>query len=667
MVALTMVVLSPPMGWTSACSRLMIAPSALGYLPKPMDRSYSFTRTLPVFLGIAWMLLSGVPAVNGAPNTNTPTQIQERLKQAPAHPRLFWLASDEARVRKNLTGEPRLQDAWDAVRITADHMLKEPPVVYRKDGRRLLGRSREALGRVMHLGFAYRMTHDRRYAERAIKEMEAMAEMPDWNPSHFLDTAEMTLAMAVGYDWLYSMLTVEQRHKARMAIEEKGLKPYLEAKSRHWWEKGGNNWNQVCHAGMVSGALALLEDDSERAVQVVSRALAGLPHAMKVYEPDGTYPEGPGYWNYGTTFNVLLIEMLESVCRTDFGLSQSPGFLKSGEFMLQIMGPTRRTYNFSDCGTGTGFSPGMAWFAARAGRPEWLSYEWELLAEQVQRTKASQGRNQGERYFPLVLTWAKPPFKNDFPRELNWLGKGQNSIAVLRSSWTNPNATYLAIKAGTPGASHGHMDVGSFVLDALGERWSLDLGAEDYNKLEQRGIGLWNNKPGSDRWRIFRYHTRAHSTLMVNDAEQVVSSKAPISAFSARPSNAYTEVDLTETYAGQLKRANRRFSLAADQSVTIEDMLTGGTEPAQVRWGMTTTAELKADGSNAAWLVKNGKRLRMEVKSPESVSVRSWPANPPPNDFDTPNPGTSVVGFVVPLKAGQEMVIKVVLTPAQAR
>ncbi|MCX6892756.1 MAG: hypothetical protein NTX51_14740 [Verrucomicrobia bacterium] len=143
--------------------------------------------------------------------------------------------------------------------MTADEMLSEPVVVYRKDGRRLLGRSREALGRMMHLGFSFRLTGDKRYAVRAMAEMKAMAAMPDWNPSHFLDTAEMTLAMAVGYDWLYAQLSPDLRQASREAIETKGLGPYLKPGSGHGWAHGGNNWNQVCHAGMVAGALALLE------------------------------------------------------------------------------------------------------------------------------------------------------------------------------------------------------------------------------------------------------------------------------------------------------------------------------------------------------------------------------------------------------------------------
>jgi hypothetical protein len=594
----------------------------------------------------------------------SPQQILQKATPPPKHPRLFWTAKDEAGVRERINSDRQVKAVWEAVHVTADEMLTEPPVVYRKDGRRLLGRSREALSRMMHLGFAFRLTGDKRYAGRAMAEMKAMAAMTNWNPAHFLDTAEMTLAMAVGYDWFYDQLSPELRRASREAIESKGLGPYLKPGAKLGWEHGGNNWNQVCHAGMVAGALALLEDNPERAAEVVRRALAGLPYAMKVYDPDGTYPEGPGYWNYGTSFNVMLISMLESVFGTDFEVSRSPGFLKTGEFMLNIVGPTRRTFNFSDCGSGTGFSPATTWFAARTGHPELMWFETELLEKELAAIRDSKGRQQGDRVFPLTLVWAKAGVERKEPPALNWLGKGQNPLAAFRSSWSDPNALFLAVKAGTPSASHAHMDIGSFVLDADGVRWSMDLGAQGYDALEQRGVNLWNFAQGSERWTIFRYSNRGHSTLLIDDAEQIVKSAAPISAFSGDPTNAYAVMDLSATYAGQVAGAIRRFSFQPDRRVVIEDQLTGGAKAAKVRWGMVTPAQLKPDGVSRAWLEKDGKRLRFEVLSPAGVTIQSWSAEQPPRDYDLRNPGISIVGFTVPIQAGEKLSLKVLLSPA---
>ena len=87
--------------------------------------------------------------------------------------------------------------------------------------------------RVYTLALLYRLDGEQRYAERAWQELAAAASFPDWNPRHFLDTAEMTHAFAIGYDWLYDVWTPEQRATLRQAMVEKGLKPALKLYRAH--------------------------------------------------------------------------------------------------------------------------------------------------------------------------------------------------------------------------------------------------------------------------------------------------------------------------------------------------------------------------------------------------------------------------------------------------
>ena len=75
-----------------------------------------------------------------------------------------------------------------------------PPIEHKLQGRRLLGESRRGVKRMVLLAMAYHLTGDRKHATRCEREMLAVAEFRDWNPSHFLDVAEMTFGMAVGYD-----------------------------------------------------------------------------------------------------------------------------------------------------------------------------------------------------------------------------------------------------------------------------------------------------------------------------------------------------------------------------------------------------------------------------------------------------------------------------------
>ena len=145
----------------------------------------------------------------------------------------------------------------------ADLILDERTCRYEiPDGRRLLAESRRALNNVMHCAWAWRLSGKEPYRLRAIAELEAACALKDWNPSHFLDTAEMATAVATGYDWLYPTLTPRQRGMCERAIIEKALKP---AKALYdtggWWTKGRNNWSQVCGSGIALAAAAVAGND----------------------------------------------------------------------------------------------------------------------------------------------------------------------------------------------------------------------------------------------------------------------------------------------------------------------------------------------------------------------------------------------------------------------
>jgi hypothetical protein len=87
----------------------------------------------------------------------------------------------------------------------------------------------------------------------------------------------------------------------------------------------------VCNGGITVGALAIAESEPALAAQLIARAVNTVPVSMHEYVPDGAYPEGPGYWAYGTTYNVILISALQSVLGTDFGLAKQPGFLATAD------------------------------------------------------------------------------------------------------------------------------------------------------------------------------------------------------------------------------------------------------------------------------------------------------------------------------------------------
>ena len=111
------------------------------------------------------------------------------------------------------------------------------------------------------------MTHNEKYLKRAEKELLVVSAFSDWNPSHFLDVAEMTMSVSIGYDWLYKDISPASRSFIKEAILQKGLKPSMDPQYNGWL-KASHNWNQVCNGGMAYGAMAIYEDEPERAATI---------------------------------------------------------------------------------------------------------------------------------------------------------------------------------------------------------------------------------------------------------------------------------------------------------------------------------------------------------------------------------------------------------------
>ncbi|HSL87008.1 MAG TPA: hypothetical protein VK861_08750, partial [Bacteroidales bacterium] len=289
----------------------------------------------------------------------------------PGHPRILLLSGGEADIRKSIASDEIREKIHLFILGECDKILEAPPVERVLIGRRLLDKSREALRRIFYLSYGWRMTADSRYLERAEDEMLAISGFTDWNPSHFLDVAEMTMAAAIGYDWLYKALPKDSREIVRNAIIEKGLKPSLLPENSGWL-KATHNWNQVCNAGMTYGALAVYEEDPKLAADIIERASASILLPMEDYEPDGTYPEGYSYWGYGTTFNIMFLSAVETLYGRDTKTVTGPGFLKTAGYLENMTGPTGICFNYSDAGQGGSLHPAMFWFADRLSDPSLL-------------------------------------------------------------------------------------------------------------------------------------------------------------------------------------------------------------------------------------------------------------------------------------------------------
>jgi hypothetical protein len=231
----------------------------------------------------------------------------------------------------------------------------------------------------------------------------------------------------------------------------------------------------------------------------------------------------------------------------------------------------------------------------------------------------------------------------------------------MRTSWTDRNAIYLGFKAGSASVNHGHMDIGSFVMEADGSRWASDFGMQEYESLESKGIALWGLEQNSQRWSIFRINNYAHNTLTIDKQLQLVKGYAKIDKSSDRPGFLYAISDLSSVYENQLKEAKRGVAIVDQKFVVIRDEVIATNKPTTVRWTMMTSAT-PVLGENCITLSKEGHTLVLRVNTPAKVSMLTWPTAPT-TSYDAPNPGKTLVGFEIKLEPNQKQAIQVLLIP----
>ncbi len=555
-----------------------------------------------------------------------------------AHPRLLVKAENTGRFRQN-AATPYGKLLAERILYDADQLLAQVPQKREMIGRRLLMASRTVLYRINTLGVAWQLTGNAAYAERAVLEMEYAAAYSDWNPAHYLDVGEMTLALAIGYDWLYDLLTPAQRESIARAIIEKGIKPSYQGK--HWWINGGNNWNPVCHAGLIAGAIAVAELEPELAKKTVERAVKGVPRSMKPsYSPEGAYPEGPMYWSYGSEFNTCLIALLENAFGSDFGLCGMPGFQRTGDYIQAVTAPSGYWFNYADCSPKRGSSFAMIYLAARFDRPDWFDAAERKLLRQYASARPKRYQDHYNRMLPLALLYLDLP-EQETPGPLAYYSGAKSLIPIaIHRSGHGAKDAWLGVKGGYPAGPHGHMDGGSFVYESQGCRWAIDLGMENYTKIEATPMNLWTPAQNADRWKLLRLGPASHNILRIDGAEQNVKGDARITRFSETES----AVNLTPLYEPAVKQAARTLSLLPGRGMKCKDALTGLRPGAEVTWQFCTPAE--AEIRDGKLILRHGKQ-EMPVLKNAGGAWTIVPDSELRNEYDTPNPGVKMVSFTL--------------------
>ncbi|HEX3730795.1 MAG TPA: heparinase II/III family protein [Opitutaceae bacterium] len=551
----------------------------------------------------------------------------------PGHPRLLFTDEQLAAALAAAKTDPIRADLHGHIIATAESILPTPSL-RPNNGTTLQEQQRYAVYHILTCAMAYRLTGDARFAARVKRDLLTLCSFRDWEAPDDLALGENSFAVALGYDWIYSQLGAGERAAIRDALVQKSLNLADDSYRREaGWTLRTSNHNEVCNGGIISAALVVADEEPELVRRVLAGARASLLHTLSGYAPEGAWPEGPGYWTYGTTYAAIAFAELEGALGTDLGLSQAPGFAHTIDYYEAVQGPFERPFNFSDSTDDPQNSPVRAWLAQRYQAPFALRHTRELLAGQLrsERVISFDRAIQGQvtnRFFALHAVW--------FPREiagavtappLDAHYAGVADVAVFRGAWHDPRALFVGFKGGAASMSHSHLDEGSFVLDADGQRWAADLGGDTRE-------GTYTLPGYSDtrgrRWTYFRTNNLSHNTVTPGEALQRRNVAAPILTFGSRPKRAFAIVDLTPVYPKEAASLRRGIALLDRARALVQDEYRPIRPDTPLHWAMITPAHasISADGRSVR-LAQGGRSLRLDILSPAAARWYAEPASPP--------------------------------------
>lgn len=520
-------------------------------------------------------------------------------KSANVHPRVMADKATFDRIRAAYaSNHPQIKPWVDHIIAYSDQVLGVPPheadfVTFSV----FLTTSRDIQKRIESLGLAYQITGDKKYVDRIWKEVEHSGNFPHWNNTHYLDTSHMMAAFAVAYDWCFDAWKPDQLN----FMEEKMVKHALSLSYNEyrrqgcWWPVVNINWNAVCNGSTALAAIALMDARPEYCASLVEDAIRGVEFCVNEFFPAGSWPEGTGYSDYTIRHMVKMSSTLKATFGTDFNITRIPGF---------NLAPLDLVYNNSQVGSNNYHDASSELVVT----PEcfYIADIFDIPAySDIYVNYHESGIKDPSVAAVIYYNTDKPASGETLPLDKYFVGTEAGS---MRSAWGDPTGTYIGFHGGNAVENHGHMDSGTYVVDMLGERIIVDVGAAPYDHPDY----------SSDRrYNVYKARPEAHNMIVINPDKTPginPNSYAPIISQTGKPRGAITVMDLTPAY-DYAKDYKRAYILDDDRrSVIVRDELHLKKEY-ETYWFMTPAsgAELKVIDQNTATIDYEGKKFLVKI------------------------------------------------------
>ena len=409
---------------------------------------------------------------------------------AEEHPGLLFTAAEIPLLQARIQREP-YTTWWQTVRARAE----STPASF--DDERTRARYAKSLA------FAYLMTGDEAFAQRAAELLEEMKFPPrggDLGEPHA--EGEVVALYAVAYDMMHAHLegdpTVLAEIRTILAEEAARLRKgivvheidlgFSTLKVRLHETGHLDNWHLRAYGGLGLAALALSEHPgldgktpqswSNWALDLVEQTLA-----LQIDETDGGYAEGPFYSRYAADVYLPYMFALERLTGVD--LFADPRVQKMHDWSVNLRLPSGRRPNIDDGHLDDFYGHYLAAVDEDGGVHRW---DWE------NNSRGLYVRTYSEMDAIALFDDSVAP---EEPTRGPTIFMPEAGDAVFRSDWS-ADGTYMLLRGEhgltrDKGLGHEHPDETSFIIYAGGEMLALDAGYINFTNHNKVNRGRNHN------------------------------------------------------------------------------------------------------------------------------------------------------------------------------
>ncbi len=523
-----------------------------------------------------------------------------------SHPRILLTADSSQGLRTvedlaRAIDKPGVgQTLWSQIRATANAALETEPIHVHtplpgrsaadlKKGNREYIVVNAAGQRVLASALAALLTDDPRHTAAAVEQIDCLldpAAWPEWQDIFHrqklgfdadLRTGQLCRDVGLAYDWLYPMLSTNERSRIVEGIDSRGIQPFFSAANAGaWWVERMNNWTTVIFGGLGICGMAL-DADHPQSGQLINMATGAMQTYLQHYGAEGEFNENPSYAN-ASFLPVLYFHALRYHEEKPGISPEIQALRRHCIWCMYATTPPGHLASFGDGGPKypaiTSFFPAVAaatqdpvlqWFYTTYGTQSSQFPIWELLW-------------YDDALIPEPPTAQSHALGRSFP--------AHSGLISSRSSWDPDSATSVVFgKAGTAKVNHTHPDAGQIEIHGHGKALIVDLGSVPYPDTEPR--------------RYYHFNSDGHNQLTFGSRHQHFDLEHEATCVASSFDNTHGgwwQIDLTDLHESVVNVRRTVIHLLPNIVVVLDEAKLETEEQIRLRWHPGAVPEIGEAG-----------------------------------------------------------------------